>query len=190
MNTIHVHDLDFELYLTADIIQRKIAALALEIEQDYFGKEPLFIGVLNGAFMLVADLLRHCNLRSEITFVKLNSYAGTESTEDVKTIIGLDQELKDRHVIVVEDIIDTGRTMHHFLRNVQQLKPASVKLVSLLAKPEAMKYPVQIDYLGFEVPNLFVVGYGLDYDGLARNLNDIYQLKTDASPTPEPVVNE
>ena len=179
MSTIHVHDLDFELYLTEDIIQRRIAALALEIEQDYFGTEPLFIGVLNGAFMFVADLLRHCNLSCEITFVKLSSYDGTASTGEIKTAIGLDQEIKGRHVIVVEDIVDTGKTMHTFLHTLREQEPASVKLVSLLSKPDSQQYEVAIDYAGFKIPDLFVVGYGLDYDGLARNLNDIYLLKQD-----------
>lgn len=177
MKTIQVHDLNFELYLPEEQIQRRIAALALEIERDYQGKHPIFIGVLNGAFVLIADLLRHCNLDCEITFVKLSSYDGTESSGEVKTVLGLDKDLTNRHVIVMEDIVDTGKTMHHFLAGLEKLKPASVALVSLLSKPDAIKHPVKIDYLGFEIPDLFVIGYGLDYDGRARNLKDIYQLE-------------
>lgn len=177
MNTIHVHDLDFEIYLTEDIIQRRIAALAWEIECDYQGRQPLFIGILNGAFVFIADMLRHCNLDCDITFVKLSSYEGTSSTGKIKTVIGLEEDLKNRDIIVVEDIVDTGKTMHTFLHDLQKSKPASVKLVSLLSKPDSLQHEVKIDYLGFEIPDLFVVGYGLDYDGLARNLKDIYQLK-------------
>lgn len=175
-NTIQVKDLIFQPYILEPDIQRRIQWLALQIERDYQGKNPLFIGVLNGAFVFIADLLRYCNLDCEISFVKLASYDKMKSTGEITQVIGLNKEVENRHLIIVEDIVDTGKTMHYFLKELQQLKPASVVLASLLSKPDALKHEVKIDYLGFEVPDLFVVGYGLDYDGAARNLQDIYQL--------------
>ncbi|MEL7020425.1 MAG: hypoxanthine phosphoribosyltransferase [Bacteroidota bacterium] len=177
-NIIQVKDLRFEPYLLEADIQRRIQLLALQIERDYQGKHPLFIGVLNGAFVFIADLLRYCNLDCDISFVKLSSYSGTQSSGQVREIIGLDQSVKDRHIIIVEDIVDTGKTMHHFMQQLQTERPASVALATLLSKPSALEHPVSIDYLGFEIENQFVIGYGLDYNGAARNLKDIYQLAT------------
>lgn len=173
---IQVKDLNFERYLSEADIQRRIQLLALQIERDYQGKNPLFIGVLNGAFVFIADLLRYCNLDCEISFVRLSSYQGTQSTGEIKELIGLKKDVKNRHLIIVEDIVDTGKTMHHFLQGIEKMQPASVTLASLLSKPSARQREVTIDYLGFEIPDLFVVGYGLDYEGSARNLKDIYQL--------------
>ena len=173
--TIQLHDLQFELYLSEAEIQARVRELGAQITQQYVGKRPLFIGVLNGSFLFVADLMRACNLDAEISFIQLASYNGTESTGEIKTLIGLNVDVRNRHVILVEDIIDTGQTMYHFLPELKKMQPASVAVASLLTKPEAMQHPIPIDFLGFEIPPKFVVGYGLDYNELGRNLRDIYQ---------------
>lgn len=175
-DTVKVRDLEFEIFLSAEQIQSVVQRLGAQITEDYKGKKPLFIAILNGSYVFVADLLRTCKLDCELTFVKLSSYEGLESSGKISTKIGLTQDLKDRHVIILEDIIDTGGTVHHFLKDVTAQDPASVRTAVLLVKPEALKYPLQIDYTGFEIPNKFVVGYGLDYDEEGRNLPAVYQL--------------
>jgi hypoxanthine phosphoribosyltransferase len=153
-----------------------VKRLALEIERDYREKQPLFIAILSGSFMFASDLFKNISIPAEICFIKLASYKGTRSTGNVITSIGLDVELHERDVVIIEDIIDTGRTMHAFLPQLEHQQPKSLKICALLHKPESMIYPVNIDYLGFTIPEKFVVGYGLDYDGLGRNLPAIYQL--------------
>jgi hypoxanthine phosphoribosyltransferase len=171
-----VKDLIFEPYLTAEAIQMKVRELAERIEEDYRGKNPVFLSVLNGAFRFSADLARYLDLHSEWEFIKLSSYQGTKSTGQVRIASELPKNLEGRHVIIVEDIIDTGTTMHFFIEKLLTLQPASVKLASFLLKEEALKHPVTIDYLCFSIPNKFVLGYGLDYDGLGRNYNNLWQL--------------
>ena len=127
--------------------------------------------------MFAADLFKHINIEAEISFIKLVSYKGTKSTGNVITAIGLDEVIKDRHLIIIEDIVDTGRTLHHFLPQLIHQQPASLKIASLLHKPDATIHSIALDYIGFSIPNKFVLGYGLDYDGLGRNLPSIYQLK-------------
>ena len=173
---IQVLDKKFQPYLKAEEIHEQIAKLAAQINQDYAGKRPLFIAILNGSFMFAADLFKELTIDAEICFIKLASYKGTKSTGNVITSIGLDMPLKERHVIIVEDIVDTGKTLSEFLPQLKDQQPLSLTIAALLHKPEAMKYPLQIDYLGFSVPNKFLLGYGLDYDGLGRNLKEIYQL--------------
>jgi hypoxanthine phosphoribosyltransferase len=177
MSTIQVLDKTFEPYLKEAAIQEKITELAVQLNQDYAGKRPLFLSVLNGAFLFTADLFKQITIEAEVSFIKLASYKGTSSTGNVITAIGLDINVKDRHIIILEDIIDTGKTLHHYLPQLESMQPASVKIAVLLNKKEALIYPVQIDYACFDIPNKFVVGYGLDYDGLGRNSRDIYQLK-------------
>jgi hypoxanthine phosphoribosyltransferase len=177
MSTIQVLDKTFEPYLKEAAIQEKITELAVQLNQDYAGKRPLFLSVLNGAFLFTADLFKQITIEAEVSFIKLASYKGTSSTGNVITAIGLDINVKDRHIIILEDIIDTGKTLHHYLPQLESMQPASVKIAVLLNKKDALLYPVQIDYACFEIPNKFVVGYGLDYDGLGRNSRDIYQLK-------------
>jgi hypoxanthine phosphoribosyltransferase len=177
MSTIQVLDKTFEPYLKEAAIQEKITELAGQLNQDYAGKRPLFLSVLNGAFLFTADLFKQITIEAEVSFIKLASYKGTSSTGNVITAIGLDINVKDRHIIILEDIIDTGKTLHHYLPQLESMQPASVKIAVLLNKKEALIYPVQIDYACFDIPNKFVVGYGLDYDGLGRNSRDIYQLK-------------
>ncbi len=176
MSSIRVNDKDFVPYLSAAQIKEQITRLGEEINKDYEGKRPLFIAILNGAFMFASDLFKELTIDAEICFIKLASYKGTKSTGNVITSIGLDESLKGRHVIVLEDIVDTGKTLHEFLPQLFDQQPASLKITSLLHKPDALQHDIKIDYLGFNVPNKFLLGYGLDYDGLARNLAEIYQL--------------
>ncbi len=176
MAVIQVNDKKFQPYITAGQIDEQIKRLAVEINGEYAGKRPLFIAILNGSFMFASDLFKELTIDAEICFIKLASYKGTRSTGHVITSIGLDEPLKDRHVIIIEDIVDTGKTLSEFLPQLTDQQPASLKIASLLHKPDALVYPVKIDYLGFSVPNKFLLGYGLDYDGLARNLREIYQL--------------
>lgn len=176
MQLIRVHDKQFEPYLTAAEIAARIAVVAKQINQDYAGKKPLFIAILNGSFMFASDLFKEITIDAEICFIKLASYKGTKSTGHVITAIGLDMDIIGREIIIIEDIVDTGKTLSEFLPQIHHQQPASVKIVALLHKPDALVYPVKIDYLGFSIPNKFVVGYGLDYDGLGRNIREIYRL--------------
>jgi hypoxanthine phosphoribosyltransferase len=176
MSILRVHDKSFEPYLSAEVIDKKIAMIASRIDADYAGKKPLFIAILNGAFMFASDLFKKISIEAEISFIKLASYKGTKSTGHVITAIGLDADLHGRHVVIVEDIVDTGKTLSEFLPQLEHQQPASMKIAALLHKPEATVYPIQVDYLGFSVPKKFLLGYGLDYDGLGRNLPAIYQL--------------
>lgn len=176
MPSIKLHDKTFDTYLSEETIHAKISELATQINADYEDKKPLFIAILNGSFMFAADLFKCLIVDAEICFIKLASYRGMKSTGHVITAIGLDQDLYDRDVVIVEDIVDTGKTLHEFLPKLQHQQPRSLKIVALLHKAEVTKYPLTIDYTGFVIPDKFVVGYGLDYDGLGRNLKEIYQL--------------
>lgn len=176
MPTLKVHDKEFIPYITAAQIEEQVNRVASEINKDYENKKPLFIAILNGAFIFAADLFKKINVESEICFIKLASYKGVKSTGKVITAIGLDAELYGRDVIIIEDIVDTGKTLSQFLPQLEHHHPSSLKIATLLHKPDAMVYPIKIDYLGFTIPNKFVLGYGLDYDGLGRNIKEIYQL--------------
>jgi hypoxanthine phosphoribosyltransferase len=176
MAALKVHDKYFVPYISEADLSQRIRELARDIDNDYKGKKPLFIAILNGSFMFASDLFKHITIEAEICFIKLASYKGTKSTGQVITAIGLDTDIVDRHVVILEDIIDTGKTMSEFLPQLHHQHPASLKIAALLHKPEATTYPIQIDYLGFSVPNKFLLGYGLDYDGLGRNIKEIYQL--------------
>lgn len=169
-------DKSFKPFLTKNEIDEAIEKIAKQINHDYADKNPLFIAILNGAFMFASDLFKKITIPAEISFIKLASYQGTKSTGTVITSIGLETDLFDRHVIIVEDIIDTGKTLSVFLPQLKHQQPQSLKVCALLHKKEATKYPIDIDFLGFEIPNLFVVGYGLDYNGFGRNLDQIMQL--------------
>lgn len=176
MDKITVHGKQFVPYISAEEIEAACARMAEQINKDYAGKRPLFIAILNGSFLFAADLFRKLEIEAEISFIKLASYKGTTSTGNVITAIGLDERLKDRHVVLLEDILDTGRTLYHFIPELQQQSPASLKMATLLTKPSARLFDLDPDYVGFEIPDKFVVGYGLDYDGLGRNIPSIYQL--------------
>jgi len=176
MSTLRVHDKTFKPYLSAESIREKVDELASRLSRDYAGKNPVFIAILNGAFIFAADLFKAIDFDAEISFIKLASYKGTKSTGQVITAIGMDIELFNRHVVILEDIVDTVKTLHQFLPQLWHQHPASLRVVALLHKPEAMVFPLKVDYAGFEIPNKFVVGYGLDYNGLGRNHPAIYQL--------------
>jgi hypoxanthine phosphoribosyltransferase len=170
---ITVHDKKFQPYIEAAAISARIKALAKAINADYAGKQPFFIAILNGAFMFASDLFKEINIDAEICFIKLASYKGTKSTGNVITAIGLDESVNGRHVIIIED---TGYTLSQFLSQLYEQHPASLKIAALLTKPDALINPLTVDYIGFSVPNKFLLGFGLDYDGLGRNLPEIYQL--------------
>lgn len=176
MSIIQVHDKKFQPYISAAEIDVQIQKLAQQINTDYADKKPLFIAILNGSFMFASDLFKYIQIEAEICFIKLASYKGTKSTGNVITSIGLDEPLQNRHVIIVEDIVDTGKTLSEFLPQLVNQQPASLKIAALLHKPEALTHPLTVDYLGFSVSNKFLLGFGLDYDGLGRNLPAIFQL--------------
>lgn len=176
MSLLQIHDKKFKPFLSEQEIQQRIQELADALNKDYAGKKPLFIAILNGSFMFAADLFKAITIEAEICFIKLASYKGTSSSGQVITAIGLDVDLINKDVVIVEDIVDTGKTLNEFLPKLHHQQPASLKIVALLHKPEATQFPIQIDYTGFTIPNRFVVGYGLDYDGLGRNIREIYQL--------------
>jgi hypoxanthine phosphoribosyltransferase len=177
MNTIKILDKEFIPYLSEKEIQEKITALAIQLNQDYAGKKPIFLSILNGSFLFTADLFKQMTMEAEVCFIKLASYKGMSSSGNVITAIGLEANVSNRHIVILEDIIDTGKTMHHYLPQLASNGPASVKIAVLLNKKEARQYEVKVDYTCFEIPNKFVVGYGLDYDGLGRNSKEIFQLK-------------
>lgn len=176
MNTITIHDKQFSLFIPSEKIQQRVEELAAQINFDYKDEIPLFISVLNGAFLFTADLLKKITVDCQVSFVKLTSYQGTQSSGVVKNIIGLNEEIANRRIIILEDIVDSGNTAVHLLKEIEKHHPSEIKIASLLLKPTALKYDVKVDYLGFEVPDNFLVGYGLDYNGLGRNLNDIWTI--------------
>jgi hypoxanthine phosphoribosyltransferase len=173
---VNIHDKKFETYISDIQIAEAVNRISSQIDQDYAGKRPLFLVVLNGSFLFAADLFRKLQVEAEICFIKLASYQGMKSSGKVTTAIGLDTPVKGRDVVLIEDIIDTGKTMYEFIPELLERQPASLKLASLLLKPDALKYDVKADYVGFSVPNDFLVGYGLDYDGLGRNYGEILKL--------------
>ncbi len=176
MKKIKVKDLEFSISITAEELDKATQKVADEINRDLKGKSPLFLVILNGAFMFAADLFKKINIECEVSFVKLSSYVGTKTTSTIRELIGLDEILKDRYVVIVEDIIDTGITMENTIQKLKHLEAADVRIATLLFKPDAFQKDYPIDYIGMEIPNEFIVGYGLDYDGYARNLPDIYTL--------------
>jgi len=176
MKTITVKDKEFKLSISAGQINEAVERIAGELNRDLKDKNPLFLVVLNGAFVFAADLYRKITVESEISFVKLASYSGTASTSEVKELIGLNEKLKGRTIVIIEDIIDTGTTMQYLINKLKYIGAAEVILVALLFKPSAFRESFRIDYLGLEIPNDFIVGYGLDYDGFGRNSADIYKI--------------
>lgn len=173
---IQVKDKSFVDFLSDETILKRVSEMGSELSKDYEGKNPLFIVVLNGAFMFASDLFKKLEIPAEITFIRLNSYEEMQSSGKVKELMGLNENIFKRHLVIVEDIVDTGRTMKHLKEELFKLGPASVAVATLLTKPEALIVEMDLEYVGFEIPNKFVVGYGLDYDGHGRNLPHIYQL--------------
>jgi hypoxanthine phosphoribosyltransferase len=176
---IQIHDKTFENFIQAEEIEAEIATLANQLNTDYAGKELVFIAVLNGSFMFASDLMKKITLPCEISFVKVSSYHGTESTGRVDELIGLNTAFSNKHVVVLEDIVDTGITIDKICTLLKVNQPLSVKICTLLFKPEAFKGRNAPHYVGFSIPNRFVVGFGLDYNEHGRNLDAIYQLKAD-----------
>lgn len=177
MVTIDIKDKTFETLIPEEEILRRVKVVADKISNDLKGKNPLLLGVLNGSFIFAADLMRMLTIESEISFVKMSSYEGTESTGNVKKLVGLNENIEGRTVVIVEDIVDSGLTMERMLEYLKDFKPAEIRICTLLLKPENLKRKLDIDYVAMEIPNDFIVGYGLDYDGLGRNLRDIYVVK-------------
>jgi hypoxanthine phosphoribosyltransferase len=178
MKTVQVKDRSFALLLTAERIRKRVSELALEINRDMEGKNPLFLVMLNGAFMFAADLLKEINVPCEISFIKYDSYRGTKSSGRLNKLIGLKESLRNRCVIVLEDVVDSGLTMSRLFEELKTKKPAELYLATCIFKPEALKSEVKPDYVGFNLLDVFLVGYGLDYEGYGRNLEAIYELKS------------
>lgn len=172
--SVSIHDLAFTPLLSEQQVQNRVRELGEALTERYGGQNPLFISILSGAFVFAADLIRAFKSNCEVGFVKLSSYRGTQSTGAIQTVMGLEKEIAGRHLIVVEDIIDTGRTLHFFLDQLRRQNPASICTVAFLRKPDAVEFPVEVDFVGFDIENKFVVGYGLDYESLGRNLPGIY----------------
>jgi len=176
MPVVKVHDKTFDTFLSEETILNRIKEMASEINRDYAGKKPFFIAILNGSFMFASDLFKQLNIDAELCFIKLASYKGMKSSGNVVTSIGLDEDLYGKDVVIVEDIVDTGKTLHNFLPRLLHQQPRSLKIATLLHKSAATQFHMTLDYIGFDIPDKFVVGYGLDYDGLGRNFKEIYQL--------------
>jgi len=176
MSTVKIHDKTFRTSIPESEILRRVKAVAERINHDMADKNPLFLAVLNGSFIFASDLLREITIPCEISFVKLASYAGTTSTGKVTEVIGINENLAGRHIIIVEDIVDTGRTMQRMIETLGTRNPASVHICTLLVKPEKLEVDLNIEYAALEIPNEFIVGYGLDYDQQGRNLRDIYTI--------------
>jgi hypoxanthine phosphoribosyltransferase len=173
---IQIHDKHFEVYLTQNQIEEVVQSLAKTINNSYHGKEVIFVGVLNGAFMFASDLLKNIDLVCEVSFVKMASYQGTQSTGRVDQLIGLVNSIAGKHVVILEDIVDTGLTLEKLRILLSDDEPASIAIVSLLFKPNAFQGKLKPEFVGLEIPNDFVVGYGLDYNERGRNLKEIYKL--------------
>lgn len=177
MKQVNIHDKTFELYIPYEKIRSVIEVMAEKMNTDFAEKDPLFVCILNGSFMFAAELFKRIDLmKAQITFVKLASYHGDKTSGEVKQLIGFNENVAGRTVVVLEDIVDTGITLDNILEQLRLLKPAEIKVATLLLKPDALKKEVQLDYIGLKIPNDFIVGYGLDYNGLGRNLIDIYSV--------------
>jgi len=175
-NMIQIHDKKFIPYITEQALQTAVEAMAIKIARDYVGKPLYLLGVLNGSFRFIADLVRHIHLPVEIGFARLSSYEGTQTTGKVHNLMNLPTNMAGKHVIVVEDIVDTGLTLQYLMPEITQTGATSSKIATLLFKSVNLRVPLTVDYAGFEIPDAFVVGYGLDYNGLGRELNEIYQV--------------
>lgn len=176
MKTVKIKDKEFLLSIKAEEIQKAVSNIAAKINHDLDGKVPLFLVILNGSFMFASDLFKLLKIPCEISFLKTSSYQGTNTTGNVKTLIGLAEDIKGRTVVILEDIVDTGHTIKDILINLTEYEPAEIKICTMLFKPNAYKMNIKLDYVGIEIPNDFIIGYGLDYDGFGRNYADIYKI--------------
>lgn len=173
---MQIHDLQFEIFISSEKIKKRVCEVAAQINIDYKDKKPIFLSILNGAFIFTADLFREITIPAEISFIKLKSYRRMETSGKVKELLGLEHNIFNRNIIIIEDIVDTGKTLKHILEEFTDLGARSIEILTLLHKPEANSHPFNLKYVGFEIPNKFVIGYGLDYDGYGRNLKDIYKI--------------
>ena len=178
MDTIKLHDKHFVPFIKASEIEATVKKMANDVAAELKGEQPIFIGILNGSFMFLADFVRQYNDACEVSFVKLSSYQGTSSTGKIKQLVGLQENIEGKTVVILEDIIDTGNTLEEIYQIFKDKKVKALKIATLFFKPDVFKKDLNIDFIGLSIPNKFIVGYGLDYDGLGRNLSDIYQLKT------------
>ena len=176
MSIVKIKDLTFKTFIPESEIQQRVKAVAEKINKDLDGKNPLLLAVLNGSFVFAADLIRNITIPCEISFVKLASYQGTTSTGKIKEVIGLNEDLTGRTVVIVEDIVDTGFTMKRMIETLGTRHPESIHICSLLVNPDKLQVPLNIEYAAIEIPNDFIVGYGLDYDQQGRQLRDIYTI--------------
>jgi hypoxanthine phosphoribosyltransferase len=176
MKEIQILDKKFKEFITEEQIRTRVEELAIQINMELAGKDVVFLGILNGAFLFAADLFRQINLEARISFIKLASYQGTTSQGLIKELIGWNEDIKNKTIVVIEDIVDTGNTLERIVDELIVRKAAEIKISALLYKPAAYKKEIPLDYIGFEIPNDFVVGYGLDYDGYGRNLPSVYSL--------------
>jgi hypoxanthine phosphoribosyltransferase len=176
MKEIRILDKTFRELITENLIQERIERLALQLNSDLKGKDVVFLGILNGAFLFAADLFRRIDFQSRISFVKLASYQGTSSSGSIKELIGWNEDIRNKTIVVIEDIVDTGNTLERIVDELVIRKATEIRIAAMLFKPAAYKKNIPLDYVGFEIPNDFVVGYGLDYDGFGRNLPSVYTL--------------
>lgn len=183
MKKIQIKDLTFELFIAEKQIKERLEVLAKEITSNFQGEEVILLGILNGSFVVMADLVRQIDLSISCEFLKISSYSGTETTGVVKSILGLSTDLAGKNVLIVEDIVDTGISMNYLLSELSKQNPKCLSVITLLFKKDAFRFNYKLDYVGFEIPDKFVVGYGLDYDGFGRNLSDLYQLSTSKKTT-------
>ncbi len=186
MEKIRLHDKEFTIFLSPAEIQDAVSDMAAKINNDLVGKYPLFLGILNGSFMFTADLLKKINIDCSVSFIKLASYRGARTTGTVKELIGLDEDLGGRTVVILEDIVDTGTTLQSLVSRLRELNPLEVRIATLLLKPGAFSGGIHLDYVGMEIPNDFIVGYGLDYDQLGRNFEGIYKIAAGGVTEPDP----
>jgi len=171
-----LNDKEFEIFISAGEIADIVSRLAVSVDRDFAGKEPFFIVMLNGAFVFAADFLRKITVSHEVGFVSLSSYKGVQTSGQVRIYTAIPDKIKDRHVVILEDIVDTGVTMDFFLSELNKFSAKSISIVSLFVKPDVLQQKIHVDYVGKEIENRFIVGYGLDYDGLGRNLEAVYVL--------------
>ncbi len=176
MKTVKIKDKEFALSITSDKIQKAVCNIARKINTDLAGKDPLFLVVLNGSFMFASDLFKQLTIPCEMSFIKVTSYQGTSSTEEVKMLIGLSENIKGRTIVIIEDIVDTGHTIEDIKNSLKLKDPAEIYICTCLFKPKAYLKSIKLDYVGIEIPNDFIIGYGLDYDGFGRNYADIYKI--------------
>lgn len=179
MNAIEIKDKRFSISISSEEIQKEVTRVASEINRDFAGKNPLFLSVLNGAFMFTADLMKKITIPCEVSFVKLASYQGVTSTGMIKEVIGINEDISDRVIIIIEDIVDTGFTMQRLLESLGTRGPREIHIASLLLKPDKLQVDLNMEYVAMRIPNDFIVGYGLDYDGFGRNYPDIYTIVTE-----------